>query len=213
MKYFTLHNVLLCLGLTRVQVQMVQDPLEKALFSFCGRPGGPQGAAWQLRPRLPTQSDAAPRVPVDHPTFSQHVSLSGALLATQLKLFGRIFPLVGFPLQNGLIESLTAALAADPSVGNSKAARKSAALSPRTPCVCACALTALSAVARTRKASAHHSLELAVACKDLGLALLSAGPCAVRTGGHVTNLLTSLRRQECMMCAPSVTALHCVLHL
>jgi hypothetical protein len=156
---------------------MVQEPLEKALFGYSGQPGGPHLAAWQLRPRLPAQSDAAPRVPVDHPAFPQPVSLPGALLTTQLKLFGRIFPLSP-QLQLGLVKSLTAALAADPSVSNSKAAP----LSPRTPCICVCALLALSAVARTRKASTHHSLELAVASKDLGLALLSAGPCAVRAG-------------------------------
>ena len=161
-------------------LQAADSPLEEALATFSGRPGGPAAPAWQLRPPAPPQAEATPRVPAPPSHFPQPVSLSAALCASQVRLFSRVFALVDTVTQTRTVERLTAALAAEAPAAV-KARKKGEGSSVHVPWVCACALLGLSAVARARKSAAAAAAEdgaLATAAQELGMALLAVGGAA-----------------------------------
>lgn len=100
-----------------VALQFAESPLEEDLATFAGQPGGLQVPAWQLRPPPPPQADHAPRVDAQPPLLPQPVSTSAALAMTQLQLLGRVFAVSEEEQQAHILESVTAALAAEASAG------------------------------------------------------------------------------------------------
>ena len=96
-----------------VCMQMVHSPLGEALATFAGEPGGPQVPAWQPRPPMPPQSEQAPRVMHAPPPLPQPLSAGAALAITQLQLLGRVFGVLDEASQLHVLESVTAALAAE----------------------------------------------------------------------------------------------------